>query len=270
MKAFHPFFLFIFLLGVTDAQPVTQIRVRENMTMQVPIVGKIEVINTMVIANGMMHEKEESKVDRFVFRWIGGSEGSIIDLARGYKVFYDDEDEEQWKTTFEKLVEEATNPDTSGRRSISVSIGNDDDESETEPIMSTMDEGMEEVNGVSARKWVITILGKEDRVIFEMWMAEDMPMKIRAMAMERESDEKIGLPVSDDEVSGFLNELSSMGDYGLEPIPGVMIKMKMIAFDDDNDEPKASMSYLLLDIGEEPFNADDFVSPANYKLIEKN
>jgi hypothetical protein len=34
--------------------------------MRVPVVGKIEMVSTTVVAHGMMHEKEESTVDRFV------------------------------------------------------------------------------------------------------------------------------------------------------------------------------------------------------------
>ncbi len=271
LKRFYYYLLFVFLLGVIEAQPFIQIRTVESMKMKVPIVGKIEVITTKVIADGMIHEKEESTVDRFVFRWMGGSEGSIIDISKGYKLFYDDEDEEQWQTTFEELVQEATNPDTSNRRSISFTIGGDDEnESEEEPIVSRTDEGIEGVNGMSARKWVTTILGKDNRVIFEMWMAKDLPQKVRATKIQKEINEKIGLPVSDDGISEFANEIASIDEFDLEPIPGVMVKINMIVFEDNDEEPKMTAIVELLEIKEEPYDPADFAARQGYKLVEKN
>tara|TARA_Y100000590_G_scaffold470635_1_gene667229 strand:+ start:5517 stop:6242 length:726 start_codon:yes stop_codon:yes gene_type:complete len=241
------------------------------MTMKVPIIGKIELVSTKVMVDGILHEKEKTKVDRFIFRWMGGSEGSIIDISKGYKLFYDDEDKETWRTTFEELVEEATNPDTSNRRSISFTVGSDDDdEKEEEPIVSRTDEGVEDVNSISARKWVTTILGKDDRVIFEMWMAKDLPKRVRAIEIEKKIDEKIGLPASDDGISEFANAIASIDEFNLEPIPGVMVKMNMMVFESDGGEPKMTAIVDLLEIVEEPYNPADFAPPKGYKLVEKN
>ena len=270
MRSIRYLFPLILLVGVAEAQPTTQIRSREAMSMRVPIIGKIEMVTTKFVADGMIHEKEETKVDRFIFRWMGGSEGSITDISRGYRLYYDDDDEEQWQTTFEDLVEKVTNPDTTKQRSISFTVGGaDEDESDEEPVVSRTEEGVEDVNGISARKWVTTVLGNDSRAIFEMWMAEDQPEKERATEIEKKIDEKIGLPVSEDGVSGFAQGLASIDEAGLEPIPGIMIKMNMIAFEDDDEDPKMSASVELLEIKKEPFDPSDFAIPESYKLVEK-
>ena len=113
MKKRSPIIIVLLLWTISSAQSAKQIRYRELVKMRVPVVGKIEMVSTIVVAHGMVHEKEESTMDRFVFRWMGNSEGSIIDLSNGYKISYDKEDEEYWHTTFEDLVEERVNQDTS-------------------------------------------------------------------------------------------------------------------------------------------------------------
>ena len=145
--------------------------------MHVPVIGKIEMVTTTVVAHGMVHKEEESTVDRFVFRWMGNSEGSIIDLSNGYKIFYDKEDEEYWHTTFEDLVEQGVNPATSNLKSDSLVMDRDgDDEDGKEPVVSRTDQGIETVNGIISRKWITTIVSDGGRMIFEEWMAEDIPV----------------------------------------------------------------------------------------------
>lgn len=90
----------IFRWTALPVQPETQIRYRKSMKMQVPVIGKIEMISTTVVANGIVHEKEESNIDRFIFRWMDYSEGSIIDQFNGYMISYDNEEQEYWHTTF--------------------------------------------------------------------------------------------------------------------------------------------------------------------------
>ena len=63
MRSIRYLFPLILLVGVAEAQPTTQIRSREAMSMRVPIIGKIEMVTTKFVADGMIHEKEETKVD---------------------------------------------------------------------------------------------------------------------------------------------------------------------------------------------------------------
>lgn len=240
------------------------------MTMKVPIIGKVEMITTTVITDGLIHQKEESKVDRFIFRWMSGSEGSLTDISKAYKIFYDDEDEEQWQRTFEELMEEEVNPDTVGSKSITFTIGTEDDEeSESGSIVSRTDEGMEDVHGINAHKWVTTILGDDNRIIFEEWMAEGLQQRTRALEFAHQINMAVGLAPEESPFSGFTNLMASSEETDLEPISGVMIRMNMIAFENDDDEPKMSISYELLNIIEEPFDSRDFDVPTGYRLVEK-
>ena len=270
MKAQRLHILFMVVWTFLQAQPAKQIRYRELVKMRVPVVGKIEMVSTTVVAHGMMHEKEESTVDRFVFRWMGNSEGSIIDLSNGYKISYDEEDEEYWHTTFEDLVLEMVNPDTTNRESVSFSMGSDDDDEDgEEPVISRTDQGTETVNGIFSRKWITTIVSDEGRMIFEEWMAEDLPVRKKATKMQRDINEKIGLPVREEEFTGITNVMSSSDEFELDPIPGTMIKMKMMAFEEDEDDPKMSMSFELLEVEEEAFNPRDFYVPVDYEFVER-
>ena len=260
----------ILIWTALQAQPGTQIRYRELVKMHIPVIGKIEMVTTTVVAHGMVHKEEESTVDRFVFRWMGNSEGSIIDLSNGYKISYDKEDEEYWHTTFEDLVDQRVNPDSSNRKSVSFTMGSDDDdEDREEPVVSRADQGIETVNGIFSRKWITTIVSDEGRMIFEEWMAEDIPVRKKAIKMQRDINEKMGLPLRKEEFTGITNVMSSSDEFDLGPIPGTMIKMKMMAFEEDEDDPKMSMSFELLEIEEEPFNPRDFYVPVDYEFVEK-
>ena len=270
MKKRSPIIIVLLLWTISSAQPVKQIRYRELVKMRVPVVGKIEMVSTTVVAHGMVHEKEESTVDRFVFRWMGNSGGSIIDLSNGYKVSYDKEDEEYWHTTFEDLVEERVNPDTSNRKPVSIAMGSDDDDEDgEESVVSRTDQGIETVNGIFSRKWITTIVSVEGRMIFEEWMAEDLPLRKKATKMQRDINEKMGLPLREEEFTGITNVMSSSDEFDLDPIPGTLIKMKMMAFEEDEDDPKMSMSFELLEIKEEAFNPSDFYVPVDYEFVEK-
>jgi len=270
MKKRSRIIIVLLLWTISSAQPAKQIRYRELVKMRVPVVGKIEMASTTVVAHGMVHEKEESTVDRFVFRWMGNSEGSIIDLSNGYKISYDKEDEEYWHTTFEDLVEQGVNPDTSNLKSDSLVMDRDgDDEDGKEPVVSRTDQGIETVNGIISRKWITTIVSDGGRMIFEEWMAEDIPVRKKAIKMERDINEKMGLPLRKEEFTGITNVMSSSDEFDLGPIPGTMIKMKMMAFEKDKDDPKMSMSFELLKIEEEAFNPSDFYVPVDYEFVEK-
>ena len=270
MKKHSRIIIVLLLWTISSAQPAKQIRYRELVKMRVPVVGKIEMASTTVVTHGMVHEKEESTVDRFVFRWMGNSEGSIIDLSNGYKISYDKEDEEYWHTTFEDLVEQRVNPDSSNRKSVSFTMGSDDDdEDREEPVVSRADQGIETVNGIFSRKWITTIVSDEGRMIFEEWMAEDIPVRKKAIKMQRDINEKMGLPLRKEEFTGITNVMSSSDEFDLGPIPGTMIKMKMMAFEEDEDDPKMSMSFELLEIEEEAFNPSDFYVPVDYEFVEK-
>ena len=261
----------IFIWTALQAQPGTQIRYRELVKMHVPVIGKIEMVTTTVVAHGMVHKEEESTVDRFVFRWMGNSEGSIIDLSNGYKISYDKEDEEYWHTTFEDLVEERINPDTSNQKSVSFTMGNgDDDEDGEESVVSRTDKGTETINGYFARKWITTIDSDDGRMIFEEWMTEDIPLRKKATKMRRDINEKMGLPVREEIFSSFSNMMSSSDEFDLEPIPGTLIKMNFMGFEEDDDDPKMSVSFELLEIKEEVFNLGDFNVPVEYEFVEKN
>ena len=270
MKKRSRIIIVLLLWTISSAQPAKQIRYRELVKMRVPVVGKIEMASTTVVTHGMVHEKEESTVDRFVFRWMGNSEGSIIALSNGYKISYDKEDEEYWHTTFEDLVEERVNPDSSNRKSVSFTMGSDDDdEDKEEPVVSRTDQGIETVNGIFSRKWITTIVSDEGRMIFEEWMAEDIPVRKKAIKMQRDINEKMGLPLRKEEFTGITNVMSSSDEFDLGPIPGTMIKMKMMAFEEDEDDPKMSMSFELLEIEEEAFNPSDFYVPVDYEFVKK-
>ena len=272
MKAQRLHILFMAVWTFLQAQPAKQIRYRELVKMRVPVVGKIEMVSTTVVAHGMVHDIDESTVDRFVFRWMGNSEGSIIDLSNGYKISYDKEDEEYWHTTFEDLVEDRVNPDTSNRKSVSFTMGSDDDDEDEdgeEPVVSRTDQGIETVNGIFSRKWITTIVSDEGRMIFEEWMAEDLSVRKKATKMKRDINEKIGLPMREEEFTGITNVMSSSDEFDLDPIPGTMIKMKMRAFEEDEDDPKMSMSFELLEIEEEAFIPSDFYIPVDYQFVEK-
>ena len=261
----------IFIWTALLAQSGTQIRYRELVKMHVPVIGKIEMVTTTVVAHGMVHKEEESTVDRFVFRWMGNSEGSIIDLSNGYKISYDKEDEEYWHTTFEDLVEERINPDTSNQKSVSFTMGNgDDDEDGEESVVSRTDKGTETINGYFARKWITTIDSDDGRMIFEEWMTEDIPLRKKATKMRRDINEKMGLPVREEIFSSFSNMMSSSDEFDLEPIPGTLIKMNFMGFEEDDDDPKMSVSFELLEIKEEVFNLGDFNVPVEYEFVEKN
>ena len=149
-------------------------------------------------------------------------------------------------------------------------MGGDDDEDREEPVVSRTDQGIETVNGIIAHKWVTSIVSDDGRMIFEEWMAEDLPLRKKATKMQRNINEKIGLAVREEEFTGISNVMSSSNEFDLDPIPGTLIKMNLMGFEEDEDDPKMRASFELLNIEEEAFNHDDFHAPVDYEFVEKN
>ena len=156
----------------------------------------------------------------------------------------------------------------SGNSKYSAASRNDDEDRE-EPVVSRTDQGIETVNGIFSRKWITTIVSDEGRMIFEEWMAEDIPVRKKAIKMQRDINEKISLPLREEEFTGITNVMSSLDEFDLDPIPGTMIKMNMMAFEEDEDDPKMSMSFELLEIKEETFNPSDYYVPVDYEFVKK-
>ena len=101
-------------------------------------------------------------------------------------------------------------------------------------------------------------------------MAEDIPLRKKATMMRRDINEKMGLPVREEIFSSFSNVMSSSDEFDLEPIPGTLIKMNFMGFEEDDDDPKMSVSFELLEIEEEVFNLGDFNVPVEYEFVKKN
>ena len=101
-------------------------------------------------------------------------------------------------------------------------------------------------------------------------MAEDLPLRKKATKMQRNINEKIGLAVREKEFTGISNVMSSSNEFDLDPIPGTLIKMNLMGFEEDKDDPKMRAFFELLNIEEEAFNPDDFHAPVDYEFVEKN
>ena len=107
-------------------------------------------------------------------------------------------------------------------------------------------------------------------MIFEEWMVEDLYLRKRAEKMQRDINKKIGLPEREEGFTSITNVMSSSDDFDLDPIPGNLIKMNLMGFEEDDDDPKMSASFELLKIEEEVFNPDDFYVPVDYEFVDKN
>ena len=171
--------------------------------------GEIETVSEITAAPGYGKFHGQLNPKRWIFRLFGGQRGFIkvpgTENFLGYNVkrkrywvtppgedplFADmnwgnesdeeteEEDTEEVSVTI-KTEEEGSNTQKGGKESWFIKIANDifKDDDASPRIERTLNESTEEINGFRTKKWTTTIYTKNNKMIIEEWVVDELPLR---------------------------------------------------------------------------------------------
>ena len=172
--------------------------------------GEIETVSEITAAPGYGKFHGQLNPKRWIFRLFGGQRGFIkvpgTENFLGYNVkrkrywvtppgedplfadmnWVDESDEEvEGKKDTEdvsvtvKTEEEDSNTQKGGKESWFIKIANDifKDDDASPRIERTLNESIEEINGFRTKKWTTTISTKNNKMIIEEWVVDELPLR---------------------------------------------------------------------------------------------
>ena len=203
------YLIIVLIISFTTAQDM-QIKYVVAYTVDIDWGGEIETVSEITAAPGYGKFHGELNPKRWIFRIFGGERGFIkvpgTENFLGYNVkrkrywvtppggdplFADmnwgdesDEEVEEKKDTEDvsvtiKTEEEDSNTQKGGKEYWFIKIANDifknDDASPR--IERTLNESIEEINGFRTKKWETTISTKNNKMIIEEWVVDELPLR---------------------------------------------------------------------------------------------
>ena len=203
------YLIIVLIISFTTAQDM-QIKYVVAYTVDIDWGGEIETVSEITAAPGYGKFHGELNPKRWIFRIFGGERGFIkvpgtknflgynvkrkrywVTPPGGDPLFADmnwgdesDEEVEEKKDTEDvsvtiKTEEEDSNTQKGGKEYWFIKIANDifknDDASPR--IERTLNESIEEINGFRTKKWETTISTKNNKMIIEEWVVDELPLR---------------------------------------------------------------------------------------------
>ena len=203
------YLIIVLIISFTTAQDM-QIKYVVAYTVDIDWGGEIETVSEITAAPGYGKFHGELNPKRWIFRIFGGERGFIkvpgTENFLGYNVkrkrywvtppggdplFADmnwgdesDEEVEEKKDTEDvsvtiKTEEEDSNTQKGGKEYWFIKIANDifENDDASPRIERKLNESIEEINGFRTKKWETTISTKNNKMIIEEWVVDELPLR---------------------------------------------------------------------------------------------
>ena len=264
--------------------------------------GEIETVSEITAAPGYGKFNGQLNPKRWIFRIFGGQRGFIkvpgTENFLGYNVkrkrywvtppgkdplFADmnwgdesDEEVEEKKDTEDvsvtiKTEEEDSNTQKGGKEYWFIKIANDifKDDDASPRIERTLNESIEEINGFRTKKWTTTISTKNNQMIIEEWVVDELPLRDSLYAYIASTSE---------ENNEFINDINSIKFSSQDFILGVdstytkkkldeIIVLAKLAIDSNNGLVQ-SAHFEIRELYALPFGPLTFTIPEDFERIE--
>lgn len=256
-------------LAFSRSPELKQVIIETETSMNIPIVGKIEMINTFTAAEGYFHQYEEIKYKNFFTRLlikfgISSSSGTIYKLEAKEKITYTEN--EYSIMPFHEIQDTVK----SENNVLSVQSNTDDKEKKKPNIRLSTSEELEEVNGFMTKRKTIEIMddNEEPVLIIESWIVDEILEVEFINTVYQSMFEAIGFdtpaPLSDETLYHLLI-MEVIKENELEQNLGYPVKMVVQIVD---DEDNVNFVNQIKSINTVQFNVHDFDIPKGMKLKE--
>ena len=295
------YLILVILISFIIAQDM-QVKYVVAYTVDIDWGGEIETVSEITAAPGYGKFHGQLNPKRWIFRIFGGQRGFIkvpgTENFLGYNakrkrywvtppgedpLFADmnwgdesDEETEEKEDTEEvsvtiKTEEEGSSAPVYGKESWFIKIANDIFKDDDAPprIERTLNESIEEINGFRTKKWTTTISTKNNKMIIEEWVVDELPLRDSLYAYISSTSEE------NNELINFIDSVKfSSQDFILGVDSSYIIKesdeiivMAKLAIDSNNGLVQ-SAHFEIRELYALPFDPLTFTIPEDFERIE--
>ena len=260
-------------------------------TIDAKILGEFETILEYVAASGYARLHSEFSAKRWIFRWLNGERGALSIPGTNNTLSYNVKRERYWLNPpgeynlFSNLFADWNWGKENNTEDTEKDLKTEDEEEEkgeffTEfyndifeegavPLISRYpNNGIEEVNGFKSKKWTTSIATKNNKMVIEEWMVDELPLRdslflyIQSTLKSDTSSTNFGmLRLSSYD---FIRGIDSTSK--IERLNGSIVMAKLSIDSDKSFLKSASFEIKELYMG--PFSASSFAIPKEFERIE--
>ena len=274
-----PFFLFSWV-NLSFAQEI-QIRMKTKSYFDAPLIGKVNLYQTTVLAKNQKNTYETANIEKRFFGFLAGLFSDINDTTGhlitddGRQWEYNINEREYWIYTDD---EETLKPDDEKEsKKISFTVGNEN--SEILSISRISSERIDDIHGFKAKKYTTTFETSENKIEIDEWAVKELSLLKVADTLNKNLLLSLGVPDSIIFAStygaGLSNNAMVLGSSELDslmlvfniiPIKGEIIKGDVRLRGKINDDSDVSFGTEIIELYAEDFDSSTFFINKDYKI----
>ena len=273
------FFLFSWV-NLSFAQEI-QIRMKTKSYFDAPVIGKVNLYQTTVLAKNQKNTYETANIEKRFFGFLAGLFSDINDTTGhlitddGRQWEYNINEREYWIYTH---GDETLKPDDEKEsKKISFTVGNEN--SEILFISRTSYERIDDIHGFKAKKYTTTFETSENKIEIDEWAVKELSLLKVADTLNKNLLLSLGIPdsiiyastygagLSNNEMVLGSSELDSlMLVFNITPIKGEIIKGDVRLRGKINDDSDVSFGTEIVELYAEDFDPRTFSLDKDYKI----
>ena len=274
-----PFFLFSWV-NLSFAQEI-QIRMKTKSYFDAPLIGKVNLYQTTVLAKNQKNTYETANIEKKFFGFLAGLFSDINDTTGhlitddGRQWEYNINEREYWIYTDD---DETLKPDDEKEsKKISFTVGNEN--SEILSISRISSERTDDIHGFKAKKYTTTFETSENKIEIDEWAVKELSLLKVADTLNKNLLFSLGIPDSIIFAStygaGLSNNAMVLGSSELDslmlvfniiPIKGEIIKGDVRLRGKINDDSDVSFGTEIIELYAEDFDSSTFSINKDYKI----
>ena len=273
------FFLFSWV-NFLFAQEI-QIRMKTKSYFDAPVIGKVNLYQTTVLAKNQKNTYETANIEKRFFGFLAGLFSDINDTTGhlitddGRQWEYNINEREYWIYTDDN---EVLKPDDEKEsKKISFTVGNAN--SEILSISRISSERIDDIHGFKAKKYTTTFETSENKIEIDEWAVKELSLLKVADTLNKNLLLSLGIPDSIIFAStygaGFSNNEMVLGSseldslmlvFNISPIYGEIIKGDVRLRGKINDDSDVSFGTEIVELYAEDFDPRTFSLDKDYKI----
>ena len=273
------FFLFSWV-NLSFAQEI-QIRMKTKSYFDAPVIGKVHLYQTTVLAKNQKNTYETANIEKRFFGFLAGLFSDINDTTGhlitddGRQWEYNINEREYWIYTDDN---EVLKPDDEKEsKKISFTVGNAN--SEILSISRISYERIDAIHGFKAKKYTTTFETSENKIEIDEWAVKELSLLKVADTLNKNLLLSLGIPdsiifastygagLSNNEMVLGSSELDSlMLVFNITPIKGGIIKGDVRLRGKVNDDSDVSFGTEIVELYAEDFDPRTFSLDKDYKI----
>jgi len=273
------FFLFSWV-NLSFAQEI-QIRMKTKSYFDAPVIGKVNLYQTTVLAKNQKNTYETANIEKRFFGFLAGLFSDINDTTGhlitddGRQWEYNINEREYWIYTDD---DETLKPDDEKEsKKISFTVGNEN--SEILSISRISSERIDDIHGFKAKKYTTTFETSENKIEIDEWAVKELSLLKVADTLNKNL--LLSLGISDSIIfastygAGLSNNAMVLGSSELDslmlvfniiPIKGEIIKGDVRLRGKINDDSDVSFGTEIIELYAEDFDSSTFSINKDYKI----